>query len=464
MWRYERMRVMGGLLSLQMWMLLSAWYALGLEKLEPYSGCYIGAFIEKDDVVRGDIKLFEQLTGKKHASYFTYVGYGRPFPLQWARKVIEANAIPHIAWEPNDGLHVVRDDEYLRTWARCARSLNFPIFLRFASEMNGDWSAYYGNPPEYIAKWRLVARVMRDEAPNVVMLWAPFCMPRSNIDDYYPGDEYVDWVGVNVYSVYCHDGDPNKPAYFEDPVELIRPVYDTYASRKPIAIAEYAATHFCRGTNRDTTDFAIEKMLRLYSALATELPRVKMINWLSMNTIAHGVADNDYCLTNNAYILTAYRELIASSYFLSEPVLGEWFFMPSLRRPSVARASMASARQVTSVVDTSTKIIAPSKPICATPPELLRGPYGITIKGLRKGERIRISKLIWLHVPDGINLRIVSYSLDGRVLAIINRQPYWFRLRPDGHKAGRHWLKVSAMLSTGELIEFPAVPIEFVGD
>jgi hypothetical protein len=150
-----------------------------LEKLEPPSGCYIGAFIEHDDVVRGDIKLFERLTGKKHATYFTYVGYGSPFPTEWVRKVIEANAIPHIAWEPNDGLDVVKDDEYLRSFARMAGDVEFPVFLRFASEMNGAWTAYFGDPKKYIAKWRLVATVMRSEAPNVVMLWAPFCMPRE---------------------------------------------------------------------------------------------------------------------------------------------------------------------------------------------------------------------------------------------------------------------------------------------
>ena len=28
---------------------------------------------------------------------------------------------------------------------------------------------------------------------------------------YYPGDEYVDWVGVNFYSVYYHDNGPSRP-------------------------------------------------------------------------------------------------------------------------------------------------------------------------------------------------------------------------------------------------------------
>lgn len=215
-----------------------------LAKFEPPSGCYIGAFIERDPVARGDIGKFEQLAGKKHASYIVYVSYGQSFPWDFVRKCIEAGAVPHIAFEPNRGLQVVRDDAYLRGFAREARKAGCPIFLRWASEMNGDWTAYHGDPQLYIEKWRLVWKVFREEAPNVAMVWTPFAMPQSIIPAYYPGDEYVDWVGINIYSVWCHDGDPKKPAWFEDPVDFLRFIYDLYADRKPIQISEFAATHF----------------------------------------------------------------------------------------------------------------------------------------------------------------------------------------------------------------------------
>ena len=51
-----------------------------MAKWEPLTGCYIGAFIEREPTLHGDIALFEALTKKKHASYFTYVGFGQPFP------------------------------------------------------------------------------------------------------------------------------------------------------------------------------------------------------------------------------------------------------------------------------------------------------------------------------------------------------------------------------------------------
>jgi hypothetical protein len=42
-------------------------------------------------------------------------------------------AVPHIAMEPNYGLDEVRDDAYLRAWARDAARTRVPIFLRWAA-------------------------------------------------------------------------------------------------------------------------------------------------------------------------------------------------------------------------------------------------------------------------------------------------------------------------------------------
>lgn len=439
------------LAQLQLW---------ALEKLEPPHGCYIGAFIEWDEVARGDIKLFEQLTGKKHASYITYVGYGSPFPVEWVRKVIEANAIPHIAWEPNDGLDVIKDDAYLRSWARQAAQFDFPIILRFASEMNGAWSAYFGDPKKYIAKWRLVASVMHTEAPNVVMLWAPFCMPRDNINDYYPGDEFVDWVGINIYSVYCHNGNPNDKAHHEDPVKLLWHVYRTYAYRKPIAIAEYAATHYCKGTRQDTTSFALAKMARMYEAIVRELPRVKMINWFSMDTIKMGLANNNYCLTANSYVLAAYRALISSEHFLSEPYFGSWFTPTKLlpRQP----LHLLSISQPHDIPRQSRCVpqLRYAEPMKVIPSESAIGAYGITLLGLRKGESVYGSRLIWLHVPKGIDVRFVAYRLNGRAVLVTNRRPYYARIEPiDGQSAYR--LSVSISLANGEVITLPDIHFEF---
>ena len=59
-----------------------------LGRFEPATGCYLGAYVELDPAVRGDLYAWEELTGRRHASYLTYVGYGVPFPSDWARKLV----------------------------------------------------------------------------------------------------------------------------------------------------------------------------------------------------------------------------------------------------------------------------------------------------------------------------------------------------------------------------------------
>ncbi|MCX8009725.1 MAG: glycoside hydrolase family 26 protein, partial [Ignavibacteria bacterium] len=220
---------------------------LAQAKYEPTSGCYIGAFIVNDSQVQGNVDLFEQMTGKEHSMYFSYTGWGQPFPKSWVDYYNSKGCAVQIAFEPNGGLGEVVDGEYIRNWAREARKSGAAIFLRWACEMNGNWVAWYGNPELYIQKFRLIYNIMKEEAPNVAMVWAPNDIPNdpqsppNNPHSYYPGDAYVDWVGIDFYGVYFYEnGTPER----KDPREKLRVVYDVYANRKPIIICEWAATHY----------------------------------------------------------------------------------------------------------------------------------------------------------------------------------------------------------------------------
>jgi len=298
-----------------------------LELYEPPAGLYFGVFVEQDrNVGRNNQGQFNDMIGKPHAIFFNYHPYGAPFPHNWARIAKNEGAAIHLALEPEQGLEMVHDNEYLRQFARMARAAEVPVFLRFASEMNGDWVRWHGNPKLYIEKWRIVANVMREEAPNVAMVWTPNSVPVTNIKEYYPGDNYVDWVGVNLYSVAYFDGDRNRPAYNVNPLDLIRPIYEMFADRKPIQVSEFGATHFTTATNRDTTQFAITKMLQLYHGVQMLFPRVKNINWFSMNTITEAAYAhrrlNNFSLTENSKLKQAYREMLEYPYFLTQVVNG----------------------------------------------------------------------------------------------------------------------------------------------
>lgn len=308
-------------------------------RFEPVYGCYLGAFVDDDESLftavlldqrrkMGDKDKFESLIAKKCASYFNYFAFGTPFPTEWVGHLRVRGAAAQLAWEgENHRLERVMDNAYLRDFARRARLSDTPIFLRFAYEMNGDWN-HYGTPEEYIRYFRIVHDVMAAEAPNVAMVWSPNCVPESNMDDYYPGDNYVDWVGVSVYATLCRNGDPRQMCDREDITDNLRYIYNLYSARKPIMLSEYGITNQCAATGKDAANWAATRCRYLHSALPRLFPRIKMVSWFSRNNIDLPTDPsrklNNYSLTAKEPVLRAYRESIASPYFLSRVPLRPW--------------------------------------------------------------------------------------------------------------------------------------------
>lgn len=301
----------------------------GLARLEPDYGCMVGAFIDHDDQLpttfldetwqtHREPTEFEELVGKKHASYFWYLRFGRPFPFKWSERLRRQGIVPHIAWEPHQGLGEVDESTVGRFADELAR-FDAPIFIRFAGEMNGNWTRYHGNPALYREKFRMVHRILSSRAPKAALVWCVNTVPEGNIEAYYPGNDAVDWVGVNMYNVLYFDNDRSRPADQVHPADLLSGVYRKYAARKPIAICEYAASHQAACDPQPRPELAVRKISQLYAALPRLFPRVKLVDWFDCNNLKHARAGrqlNNYSLTENASVLNAYRRMVSPSYFL----------------------------------------------------------------------------------------------------------------------------------------------------
>ena len=99
-------------------------------------------------------------------------------------------------------------DSYLTSWAEGVKSLGYPVAIRFAHEMNGDWypwceKANDNRPGDYVKAWRHVHDVFRNAGvTNAIWVWSPnarWSKTTPRLAELYPGDEYVDWVGVSGY-------------------------------------------------------------------------------------------------------------------------------------------------------------------------------------------------------------------------------------------------------------------------
>jgi hypothetical protein len=388
-------------------------------KYEPASGCLLGGYIEFDKtldrrvldfdrVSRRDPAQFESRVGRPHAMYFFYVGYGRPLPIGWIRWLAAHGKYVHIALEPNDGLNMVRDDAYLRRIADQLAASKAKVFLRFGSEMNGEWTNYH-NPKEYKEKFRLVHAVMRKRAPNVAMVWCPYATPVRVIPDYYPGDDATDWVGVNMYSVIYHNNRLNAPCETEHPNDLLDAVYSRYAKRKPMMICEFAATHYSECDRKWRPDFAALKIGTLYRALPRLYPRVKAINYFDLSS--NGV-HNDYSVTDDGTVLEAYKRSTAPEYFISD----------ANDVPKSARAKV---------------------PMKIRPGEVLKGDVQLSCFARGPSDRVTVQ-----YAVDGIVIYKAAHPIDWPC--------FW---NASGARPGRHVLGLKVLDARNRTVASQSVPV-----
>ena len=148
------------------------------------------------------------------------------FPLRMVETIDRMGSVPMITWEPwvvdfdpaiRRNLPPLEEREYgsLRAiargdydfyivpWARAAAAYGKPLFIRFAHEMNDPyrypWGPQNGNrPDDFVAAWIRVHQIFQKmSATNVLWIWSPhISMPW--LEYYYPGSQYVDWIGVGV--------------------------------------------------------------------------------------------------------------------------------------------------------------------------------------------------------------------------------------------------------------------------
>ncbi|MFI7601328.1 glycosyltransferase [Actinoplanes sp. NPDC049681] len=142
----------------------------------------------------------------------------------WLNAVSEAGSVPMIVWEPwarppggysspdqaaasVDVIASGRYDAYIRSWAKGLAAYRRPVLIKFMHEANGWWYPWSvgvnGNTPRgYVRAWRHVHDIFRAAgATNVSWVWSlnsGYGMSRPySPDDFYPGDDYVDWLGVS---------------------------------------------------------------------------------------------------------------------------------------------------------------------------------------------------------------------------------------------------------------------------
>ncbi len=184
------------------------------------------------DVTPDQVAVYEHAVGKRPTwVYFCNNWYeGRGFPWRTAQWIRAGGSIPYIRLmllshnpirtpDPVFNLDNINRgifDEDFRRWMRDARRFGSPLIAEYGVEANGFWFPWNGRwnkgsgtYPEAVAKfpkaYRRIIRIAREEgALNIRWVfhidpWDEPVVWWNRFEKYYPGEGWVDWVGVSVY-------------------------------------------------------------------------------------------------------------------------------------------------------------------------------------------------------------------------------------------------------------------------
>jgi hypothetical protein len=258
---------------------------------------------------------FEHDAGKPLTIVNTGQNWGQ-FDTTTMQQVIDGGAIPLVTMGLTSGVTMQevaegKQDTQIRAWAKSAKAFGYPFMFRPWREMNGDWYSW-GRDPYFVAAWQHFHDVVEEEgATNVTWAWIVNTIwsdPGSDPTPYYPGDDYVDWVGMDAYN---WGKNPIQPDIWLSPEQAIGPTLTVLEgiTDKPVALTEVASSE--AGGNKASwiRDF-------LHSYLPNH-PNIKAMVWFNWNILQGGLR-YDWPIESSEAAEQAFRDGIQSSEYLSQ--------------------------------------------------------------------------------------------------------------------------------------------------
>lgn len=273
------------------------------------------------------IQSFDWMLPNTNSHYLMELAWNIP------DRYTENGAIEYLAKIANGSFdsYIISDLKYLNTLKNCG------VLLRFGAEVNvwGVNSAYKhsGRLEEfkqtYIAAFRRIHDLAELHSPGVAMVYSPNDISNMYVShkDFYPGDNYVDWVGFSSYSSLSNDANGQyasmedayyKKGVYENQMIKMMDIVNTYGDRKPILVSECGFLY--RSSNSyQTTEHAKKSMELFYTYINMLYPQVKAVFYFNSN-----YGGNNYCLfgfgsmSDNPELAAAYTNAIRNNRVIAD--------------------------------------------------------------------------------------------------------------------------------------------------
>lgn len=273
-------------------------------------------------------------TKNEESMLLLYIDYGT-MPNDWALSILdkarERNVAVEIGWNiqgeggaladiPNQTAYITEFLQVLNQYS------DIPMYLRIGAEMN-VWQIP-ADPEQFKQAFRVIADLVHAQTSHVATVWSVAHASAWNVDmlDFYPGDEYVDWVGISAYMIRYFEGREwsenerlNEVSFCAgdgaDPVMLVRETVEKFGDRKPIMLAECGSAHTTTTLSREHSDWAVNHLKRMYWFVPMVYPQVKLMAYF--NTYIEPES-NDYALTHSPALEQAYTEATKAPHFIQD--------------------------------------------------------------------------------------------------------------------------------------------------
>lgn len=197
-----------------------------------------------------------------------YAHFNHEFPLEFMQKnwkngkiveftyqITTTNNEELFGYTPNIDMYKGNLDNEIRAFAKKAKEFGHPFLFRINNEMNSDWTSYSGvinlrDPEIYKENWKRIYRIFQEEGVNNA-IWIfnpndrnyPPC-DWNNYLAYYPGDEYVQMIGVTGYNTGTYYLKEMGETWrdFDEIYDAIQKEYEPFFSKFPWIITEFSTS------------------------------------------------------------------------------------------------------------------------------------------------------------------------------------------------------------------------------
>jgi hypothetical protein len=293
----------------------------------PKDGCYAGFFVQTPNhkkLEEGALEMIQKITGYFPSVQLLGISHiailDDNFPFDSAREAVRQGVIPalsHAIMPPNfEDIGEGKQDRLLESLAKKIKEFDNPMFFIPYKEINGvPWGpsalTYRGTTSgrTFVKAWRRMYKIFEMNGANEKTVWSTHFLASTigreqkgsyYFPSYYPGDEFVDWVGFTVGALpFMYTTNDSLTSIFGSDYKYCRKHYPN----KPIAIWEFGGQE---------NSYQPRWITKSFKSMKEELPGIKAFTYYYFSWHLGSTS-----LTPEA--MKAYKKAISDPYFIKGP-------------------------------------------------------------------------------------------------------------------------------------------------